>query len=46
MKFVVENFDNIEISDKEISELLLQVYVQEGFTTMEVAERVLEPVKV
>ena len=43
MKFIIEKLENLEISDEEISELLSQVYVQGGFTTATIAEKVFNP---
>lgn len=46
MEFIIESLENLEISDKELSELLFQVYVEGGFTSDGVAQKVLDPASV
>ncbi len=46
VEFVVGSYEDLKVSDEEISELLFEVYVQAGFTTPTVAEAVFDPVKV
>ena len=43
MKFIIGNIDDLNISDKEISELLYLVYVEGGFTSADMAKKVFEP---
>jgi len=46
MKFVIDNIDNLAISDSELFELLKEVYVQGGYITSELAETIFDPLKV
>lgn len=46
MEFIIDSCENLRVSDKEISELLSQVYVQAGYTTEEVAKSVFDPTMV
>ena len=43
MEFEIATADTLEISDLELSELLTQVYVAGGFTTLEEAASLFEP---
>jgi len=46
MEFIIDDGEHAKVSDAELFALLLRVYVEGGFTTPEVAERVFDPVKV
>lgn len=46
MKFIIERLEDLEISDKEITDLLSLVYIKGGFTTAEVAKSAFNPVLV
>jgi len=46
MEFIIDRLENLNISDKEIFDLLSEVYVGAGFTTTKTAERVFNPTKV
>ena len=46
MKFTIEKLEDLEISDKEITDLLSLVYIKGGFTTAEVAKSIFNPVLV
>lgn len=46
MRFLVDRYETLQVSDKEIFELLYLVYVEAGFTTEEVAKKVFDPVAV
>ncbi|MDH5766529.1 MAG: GNAT family N-acetyltransferase [Gammaproteobacteria bacterium] len=43
MDFVIDRAEHLGVSDNEISTLLHQVYVDGGYTSSEVAQRVFEP---
>ena len=43
MKFIIERLEDLEISDKEITDLLSLVYIKGGFTTAEVAKSAFNP---
>jgi len=46
MNFIIDRYEDLQISDKEIYDLLLLVYVQAGFTSIERAKSIFDPVKV
>lgn len=43
MKFVIDSVDKLKVSDHEMSKLLYHVYVEGGFTSSDMAEKVFEP---
>jgi len=43
LRFIIGNINALSVSDSEISELLRLVYVEGGFTSSEVAQKVFEP---
>lgn len=46
MEFTIDRIEKLSASDREIFDLLSEVYVQAGFTTAEMAETVFAPAKV
>lgn len=46
MEFVTGQIDDIDVSDKEIFDLLSEVYVQAGYTASDTAKSIFEPAKV
>ena len=46
MEFLVDQLEKTDVSDEQIFDLLSEAYVQEGFTTAEIAASVFDPAKV
>lgn len=46
MEFIIDSYQNLNVSDEEIFELLSQVYVKAGFTSAEMAQKLFDPVRV
>jgi ribosomal protein S18 acetylase RimI-like enzyme len=46
VKFKIDHIDKLHVSDKEISALLSKVYVQAGFTSVERAQKIFDPLTV
>lgn len=46
MEFIIDRIENLDISDKELFDLLFEVYVQAGFTTTDTARSIFDPTKV